>query len=266
MKIDQMPDPREERELAESLHQALEPLQDAPPPSLAPEQIAAMLEAEAKPSASIRKSLPRWLPLLVGCAAALLLLFPFSHFLPRSKNAGDLPLSNELTSNRGEIFSQICESGKTDNDSFDAAVTSKASGSVQDTSQNPQAPPSNSQQPVGDPSRPAAESEVLTIPQKVTAAEALVLLKSDILLVDVRSAEDFSGGHIKGAINIPLEFLPERIDSFLPAGERVIVCCSVGECSAQAAALLTSLGYQAYDLGSVDAWPFEKIGGETAAP
>ena len=46
MKIDQMPDPREERELAESLHQALEPLQDAPPPSLAPEQIAAMLEAE----------------------------------------------------------------------------------------------------------------------------------------------------------------------------------------------------------------------------
>lgn len=46
MKIQPLPDPREERELAQQLNQALRPLDETPPPSLAPDQIAAWLEEE----------------------------------------------------------------------------------------------------------------------------------------------------------------------------------------------------------------------------
>ena len=84
MKIQPLPDPREERELAQQLNQALRPLDETPPPSLAPDQIAAWLEEE---TAGMKKGrhMRRWAPLLAGCAALLLLLLPLSLVYPRTK-------------------------------------------------------------------------------------------------------------------------------------------------------------------------------------
>jgi rhodanese-related sulfurtransferase len=65
-----------------------------------------------------------------------------------------------------------------------------------------------------------------------------------VLLLDVRPAADFSGeqGHIAGALNIPLEDLPQRLDE-VGRDRPIMLVCRTDRRSAQAAALLAKHGY-----------------------
>ncbi|HEC27988.1 MAG TPA: sulfurtransferase [Gammaproteobacteria bacterium] len=68
----------------------------------------------------------------------------------------------------------------------------------------------------------------------------------DILVLDVRSKEDFTGeqGHIDGATNIPLEDLMQRLDELADRVERpVAIVCRTDRRSAKAAQLLAQTGY-----------------------
>ncbi len=68
----------------------------------------------------------------------------------------------------------------------------------------------------------------------------------DILVLDVRSAEDFSGeqGHIPGAVNIPLEALPARLDHLADRLEKPIaIVCRTDRRSARAAQILARHGF-----------------------
>ncbi|MGD8742576.1 MAG: VTT domain-containing protein [Granulosicoccaceae bacterium] len=68
----------------------------------------------------------------------------------------------------------------------------------------------------------------------------------DILVLDVRSADEFIGeqGHIKNAKNIPVEDLAERVDELLDRLERPIaIVCRTDRRSAKAARILASKGY-----------------------
>jgi NADPH-dependent 2,4-dienoyl-CoA reductase/sulfur reductase-like enzyme/rhodanese-related sulfurtransferase len=59
-------------------------------------------------------------------------------------------------------------------------------------------------------------------------------------LVDVRTAAEFAGGHIPGAVNVPLDELRDR-EPELPAGP-LLVYCAVGQRAHVAAALLAQRG------------------------
>ena len=50
------------------------------------------------------------------------------------------------------------------------------------------------------------------------------LRKGDVVLVDVRPAEEFAAGHIEGARSIPIEELEERLAE-LPADREVVAYC-----------------------------------------
>jgi rhodanese-related sulfurtransferase len=50
------------------------------------------------------------------------------------------------------------------------------------------------------------------------------LRRGDVVLVDVRSAEEFDAGHIKGARSIPLDELDARLAE-LPAGQEIVAYC-----------------------------------------
>jgi uncharacterized membrane protein YdjX (TVP38/TMEM64 family)/rhodanese-related sulfurtransferase len=68
----------------------------------------------------------------------------------------------------------------------------------------------------------------------------------DMLILDVRSAEDFVGeqGHIAAATNIPLEALADRLPELGAYEERpIILVCRTDRRSAQAAQLLTQQGF-----------------------
>ncbi len=81
--------------------------------------------------------------------------------------------------------------------------------------------------------------EVENVKQKLHA-------KEDVLLLDVRSAEDYVGeqGHIKSSVLIPLEELQDRISEIEDFMEKtVMIICRTDRRSAKAAQALTKYGF-----------------------
>jgi rhodanese-related sulfurtransferase len=68
------------------------------------------------------------------------------------------------------------------------------------------------------------------------------LVNNGAQIIDVRSKEEFSGGHIKGSINIPLPILEQNL-SRIKKDKPVITCCASGMRSASAKNLLAKKGY-----------------------
>ncbi|WP_395044261.1 rhodanese-like domain-containing protein [Flavobacterium sp.] len=69
------------------------------------------------------------------------------------------------------------------------------------------------------------------------------------VIIDVRSAGEFSGGHIKGSKNIPLNTISSKIEDIKKLGKPVISCCASGMRSAQATSILKSNGIEAMNGG-----------------
>lgn len=77
------------------------------------------------------------------------------------------------------------------------------------------------------------------------------LVKQGAIILDVRSAGEFSGGHIKGAINISVDSLGRNLSKLKDKNKPIITCCASGMRSASAKNILTSNGYtQVYNGGS----------------
>ncbi|MFK7990229.1 MAG: rhodanese-like domain-containing protein [Sandaracinaceae bacterium] len=84
-------------------------------------------------------------------------------------------------------------------------------------------------------------------------ARARHMVDDGATLLDVRSVGEWSGGHIEGALHIPVSELSSRIAE-VPSGAPVVVYCQSGVRSAMAAQLLESEGYEVFDLGSMRDW------------
>lgn len=63
-------------------------------------------------------------------------------------------------------------------------------------------------------------------------------------IVDVRSPEEFSQEHYPGAINIPVEQVPHRIEEFRKMDGPIIAYCRSGNRSGIAVAILKQAGLQ----------------------
>ena len=61
-------------------------------------------------------------------------------------------------------------------------------------------------------------------------------------IIDVRSPDEFKGGHINGAINIPLGSLTQNLSKF-KKDKPIITCCASGMRSASAKNVLTANGF-----------------------
>lgn len=70
-----------------------------------------------------------------------------------------------------------------------------------------------------------------------------VTANPDILLVDVRTADEYAEGHLEGAINIPLNELTDHLDLLPALDEPMIVYCGSGHRSTLAVMALNLLGY-----------------------
>lgn len=76
------------------------------------------------------------------------------------------------------------------------------------------------------------------------------LKKQGAPVVDVRTPEEFSEGHVDGSVNIPLHEVPQRIDEIKALQQPILLCCASGNRSGQAAKFLTSHGVECYNGGS----------------
>jgi len=87
---------------------------------------------------------------------------------------------------------------------------------------------------------------------QISAKDALEKLRNGALVIDVRSAGEFSSGHMPKAINIPLD----EIESALPKrvkdkNQTLLLHCASGMRSGMAKSKLTGMGYtNAFNLGS----------------
>lgn len=69
-------------------------------------------------------------------------------------------------------------------------------------------------------------------------------------IVDVRTPAEFSGGHVKGSINIPLQEIPQRIEEIKKLNLPLILCCASGGRSGQANQYLQQLNIECTNAGS----------------
>jgi rhodanese-related sulfurtransferase len=89
----------------------------------------------------------------------------------------------------------------------------------------------------------------------VAPVQAVTLINGEAAVVDLRSAEAYSRGHIVNAKNIPFDELEAKKD-VLKKDKPVIAVCDAGISSTKAVAMLRQLGFDsAYSLkGGMTAW------------
>ena len=85
--------------------------------------------------------------------------------------------------------------------------------------------------------------------------------QSGYIILDVRRVDEFSAGHIPGAINIPNESIGNEEISALPdKGQLILVYCRSGNRSKQASEKLAALGYtNIVEFGGIMDWPGETV-------
>ena len=109
-----------------------------------------------------------------------------------------------------------------------------------------------------------AQSEESTYRQ-VNAEEAATMMEeeSSYIILDVRTAEEYSEKHIPGAINIPNETIGTEDIPELPDKEQLIlVYCRSGNRSKQASEKLVKLGYtNIVEFGGINDWTGETVSG-----
>jgi len=81
-------------------------------------------------------------------------------------------------------------------------------------------------------------------------AELSEILRSDkTVVVDVRSPQEFMGGHVAGSMNIPLNEIPEHLDELKKMGQ-IVLCCASGGRSHQATIFLHQQGISCINGGA----------------
>lgn len=86
----------------------------------------------------------------------------------------------------------------------------------------------------------------------------------DVVVVDVRTDEEFDEGHIPGAICIPNEVIEDEAEMVLDDKDQtILVYCRSGRRSKEAAAKLVDLGYtDIREFGGIIDWQYDIVESE----
>lgn len=107
----------------------------------------------------------------------------------------------------------------------------------------------------------AAAAEKMDGYTKITAQEAMKMIEyghAPTVILDVRSVEEYNGGHVPGAIVIPHEAAGEKLPEILPdRNTTLLVYCRSGKRAAAACKDLAAAGYvNVYNFGGIIDWPY----------
>jgi rhodanese-related sulfurtransferase len=75
------------------------------------------------------------------------------------------------------------------------------------------------------------------------------LIAQGAQIIDVRTPAEFQNGHIKKAVNIPLDKLPNSLKK-ISKDKPVITCCASGMRSSSAKSILQKAGYNVHNGGA----------------
>ena len=98
--------------------------------------------------------------------------------------------------------------------------------------------------------------------QKISAEDTYEMMVSqEVVIVDVRTPEEYDGGHIPNAILVPNESIGDDMPEALPDKEAtLLIYCRSGRRSKEASEKLLKLGYKSiYEFGGIIDWPYELV-------
>lgn len=102
--------------------------------------------------------------------------------------------------------------------------------------------------------------------RQITMEEAVTMMEEETgyIILDVRTAQEYSEKHIPGAINIANESIgTEDIPELLDKDQLILVYCRSGNRSKQASEKLVKLGYtNIVEFGGINDWTGETVSGE----
>ena len=97
--------------------------------------------------------------------------------------------------------------------------------------------------------------------QQITQEEAKEMMDTqDVVILDVREQNEYDGGHIPGAVLLPVGTIDEAAAAeVIPNKDStVLVYCRSGNRSKTASSKLAELGYtNIYEFGGINTWPYE---------
>ena len=98
-----------------------------------------------------------------------------------------------------------------------------------------------------------------TVPQVL--AKEMMRADDSLVVVDVRTQEEYAEGHIPGAICVPNESIVDAQPEELPDLEQtILVYCRSGRRSKEAAQKLADMGYtNVYEFGGIIDWTGEVV-------
>mgnify|MGYP000030877397 FL=1 len=94
---------------------------------------------------------------------------------------------------------------------------------------------------------------------QITQEEAYHKIKKEnVIILDVRTSEEYQSGYIKNAININVDDLEKLAEKQIPdKNKTILVYCRSGNRSKRAAMILMNLGYKnVYDFGGINTWTY----------
>jgi len=93
-----------------------------------------------------------------------------------------------------------------------------------------------------------AIKKILGVGPKMNMKE---MISKGALIIDVRSKEEYAGGHVKGSVNVPLNNLPAYLKKIRSKDQVIITCCASGMRSGVAKNMLKDQGFtQVHNGGS----------------
>lgn len=106
-------------------------------------------------------------------------------------------------------------------------------------------------------------------PAQLSALESWRLLegRADVLILDVRTPQEYREAHLAGALLIPIDQVAQRLWE-IPRERPILVYCAVGSRSSQVANYLGRLGYpEVYNMrGGIWSWQSRGLPVNQGAP
>jgi rhodanese-related sulfurtransferase len=102
---------------------------------------------------------------------------------------------------------------------------------------------------------PAAPAPQLAQVSQQALLEMQANKDASLFLLDVRTPDEYSAGHIPGAVNIPYDQVAARLGE-IPKGDEVVLYCRSGRRAGLAAEVLAANGYKklAHLQGDMQGW------------
>lgn len=97
--------------------------------------------------------------------------------------------------------------------------------------------------------------------RQISQEEAKEMMDNqEVIILDVREQDEYDGGHIPGAVLLPVGTINEETAAgVIPEKDAtVLVYCRSGNRSKTASSTLAELGYSnIYEFGGINTWPYE---------